>query len=148
MNSMELELQTSFRFSLNIKPPFGAAKQRKGAQYKSCNYDLGETETNFIEPFVANSTVINVPPTMDVPNEADGPCPSKAVVLTPQKRHSVLSVEEDDDEEVPCVYGEKERVSFWLRGSYKHLKTGRQTCSYWVDQWCAMQILILKINVI
>ena len=44
MNSMELELQTRFRFSLNIKPPFGAAKQRKGAQYKSCNYDLGETD--------------------------------------------------------------------------------------------------------
>ena len=105
-------------------------------------------QTNFIEPFVANSTVINVPPTMDVPNEADGLCPSKAVVPTPQKRHSVLSVEEDDDEEVSCVYGEKERVSFWLGGSYKHLKTGRQTCSYWVDQWCAMQILILKINVI
>ena len=30
-----------------------------------------------------------------------------------------------------------EGVSFWLDCSYKHPKTGRQTCSYWVHQWCA-----------
>ena len=89
---MELELQTRFRFSLNIKPRLGAAKQFKGAQYKSSNYDLGETETSFIEPPVANSTIINAPSTpstMDVPNEANGPGPSKAVVPTLQKRQSV-----------------------------------------------------------
>ena len=141
MNCMELELQTRFRFSLNIKTPLGAAKQCKGAQYKSSNYDLGETETSFIEPSVANSTVINAPSTpfmMDAPNEANGPDgPSKAVVSTPQERHSVLSIEEDDDEEVCHVCGEKERVSFWLGCSYKHPKAGRQTSSYWVHQWCA-----------
>ena len=76
---------------------------------------------------------------MDVPNEADGPGSSKAVVSTPQKRHSVLSTEEDDDKEICLVYGEKEGVSFWLGCSYKHPKTGRQTCSYWMHlhQWCA-----------
>ena len=47
---------------------------------------------------------------MDVPNEADGPGPSKAVVPTTQKRHSVLSIEGDDDEEVCRVCGEKEGV--------------------------------------
>ena len=100
---MELELQTRFRFSLNIKPPLGAAKQCKGAQYKSSNYDLGEMETSFIEPPEVNSTVVNAsstPSMMDVPNDANGPGPSKAVVSTPQKRHSVLFLEEDDDEEV------------------------------------------------
>ena len=86
MNCMKLELQTRFRFSLNIKPPLDAAKQCKGGQYKSSNYDLGETETSFIEPSVANSTVINPASTMDVPNEADGPGPSKAVVSMPQKK--------------------------------------------------------------
>ena len=136
---MELELQTRFTFSLNVKPQLGAAKQFKGAQYKSSNYDLGETETSFIEPPVANSTVINAPSNpsmMDVPNEANGPGPSKAVVSTLQKRHSVLSIEEDDDEEVCCVCGVKEEVSLWLGCSYKHPKTERQTCSYWVHQWC------------
>ena len=76
---------------------------------------------------------------MDVPNEADGPGSSKAVVSTPQKRHSVLSTEEDDDKEICRVYGEKEGVSFWLGCSYKHPKTGRQTCSSWMHlhQWGA-----------
>ena len=72
-----------------MKPPLGAAKQCKGAQYKSSNYDLGETETSFIEPPVANSTVINAPSTpsiMDVPNEVNSPGPSKAVISTPQKK--------------------------------------------------------------
>ena len=100
MNCLELELQARFSFSLNIKPPLGAAKQCKGVQYKSSNYDLDETETSFTEPPVANSTVINTPSTMDVPNEADGTDLSKAVVSTSQKRHSVLSIEEHDDEEV------------------------------------------------
>ena len=59
MNCMELELQTRFRFSLNIKPPLGAAKQCKKAQYKPSNYNLGETETSFIDPPVANLTIIN-----------------------------------------------------------------------------------------
>ena len=89
MNCMELELQTRFRFQLNIKPPLGADKQCKEAQYKASNYDLGETETSFIEPPVVNSIVINAPSTpsmMDIPNEADGPGPSKAVASTPQKR--------------------------------------------------------------
>ena len=74
---------------------------------------------------------------MDVPNEANGPGPSKAVVSMAQNRHSVLSIEEDDDEEVCRVCGEKEGVSFWLGCSYKHPETGRQACSYWVHQWCA-----------
>ena len=43
-------------------------------------------QTSFIEPSVANSTVINPASTMDVPNEADGPGPSKAVVSMPQKK--------------------------------------------------------------
>ena len=46
-------------------------------------------ETSFIEPVLANSTVINAPSTpsmMDVPNEADGPGPSKAVVSMPSKK--------------------------------------------------------------
>ena len=140
MNCMELELQTKVKFSLNIKPLIGATKQCKGAQYKSSNYNLGETEISFVEPPVANSTVINAPftpSTMDVPNEADGPGPSKGVVSTPQKRHLVLSIKEDDDEELCRVYGEKEEVSFSLGCSYKHPKTERQTCSYWVPQWCA-----------
>ena len=101
MNCMELEPQTRFRFSLNMKPPLGAAKQCKGVQYKSSNYDLGEMETSFIEPPVANSTVINAPSTpsmMDVPNEVDSPGPSKQLFLRLKKRHSVLSIEEDDDE--------------------------------------------------
>ena len=74
---------------------------------------------------------------MDVPNKADGPGPSKAVVITPQRRHSVLSIEEDDDEELCRVCGEKEGVPLWLGCSYKHPKTGRQTCSYWMHEWCA-----------
>ena len=57
-------------------------------------------ETSFIEPPVMNSTVINAPSTPGCSYEADGPGPSKAVVSTPQKRHSVLFLEEDDDEEV------------------------------------------------
>ena len=136
---MELQLQTRFRFSLNIKAPPDAAKRCKGAQYKSSNYNLGETETSFIESVVANSTVINAPSTsstMNVPYKADGPGPSKAVVITPQKRHSVLSIEEDDDEELCRVCEEKEGVSFWLGCSYKHPKPGRKTCSYWMHQWC------------
>ena len=46
-------------------------------------------ETSFIERPVVNSIVINAPSTpsmIDIPNEADGPGPSKAVVSTPQKR--------------------------------------------------------------
>ena len=66
---------------------------------------------------------------MDVPNEVDVPGPPKVLVFTPQKRHLVLSIEEDDDEEVCRVCGEKEGVSFWLGCSYKHPKTGRQTCN-------------------
>ena len=68
MNCMELQLQTRFRFSLNIKAPPDAAKRCKGAQYKSSNYNLGETETSFIESVVVNSTVINAPSTSSTMN--------------------------------------------------------------------------------
>ena len=61
----------------------------------------------------------------------------KQLFLCLQKRHSVLSIEEDADEEVCCVCGEKGGVLFWLGCSYKHPKIGRQTCGYWGEQWCA-----------